>query len=437
MKTAIVCACLMAGLQCATPPTAVGQNGSWTVYDTRSSDICGNNISALAADAKGVWAGTYQGLCHMSGTSWMDYSMFNQKLKDQSVNCLTLDDHGILWVGTDDYGVIEWDGTNWTEHSDITHKLKMKFVKEIVKDKDGVKWIGLTLVGVVSYDGHNWEKYTPDDSELLSDFVLDLAVDRANRKWITTNGGVSVFNGSRWTGYTSANSGLPDDIVPAIVIDKDNVKWFGTLGGLARFDGQHWTVWTSRNSPLPSDQVNDIAIDENGLLWIATSAGAAVFDGLDQWVSFTSKNSLIPAGNIYKVACNGRGTVWFGNDARGLAKLTGFKMPAKNTSHNPALQQGTAVADNGDTRSSSRNFSSEPSDEKVRIIPHLDEGYITISMESPVALVSFINASGKVVKTTENYMNNQHIKINRLPKGMYTVSVKTERGERKIKFNLK
>ena len=48
-----------------------------------------------------------------------------------------------------------------------------------------------------------------------------------------------------------------------------------------------------------------------------------------------------------------------------------------------------------------------------------------------------INKNGKVVKTAENYKNNQRIKINRMPKGMYTVSVKTVRGEKKIKFNLK
>ena len=411
---------------------AEAQNGSWTVYDTRSSDICGNNISAIAADAKGVWAGTYQGLCRMTGASWMDYSMFNEKLKDQSVNCLMIDARGILWIGTDDHGVIEWDGTNWTEHTDVTRRLKMKFVKEIVIDQDGLVWIGVTLGGLVTYDGNNWDKYTPDDCELLSDFVLDIAVDRANRKWVTTNAGISVFNGTRWTSYTTSNSGLPDNIVPAIVIDKDNVKWFGTLSGLVRYDGSKWTVWDTRNSPLPSDQVNDIAIDENGLLWIATNGGAAVFDGVDNWVTFTSKNSLIPAGNIYKVACNGKGTVWFGNDAKGLAKLSGFRMPTRDlaTNDNPATNHSS-------NQSVQEPANVGPSDEKVRINPHLEDGYITISFESPSATVTFINKDGKVVKTAENYTNNQRIKINRMPRGMYTVSVKTVRGEKKIKFNLK
>ena len=413
------------------------QNGTWSIYDTRSSDICGNNISALAADNKGVWAGTYQGLCRLAGASWMDYSMFNDKLKDQSVNCLMVDARGVLWIGTDDYGVIEWDGTNWTEHNDVTRRLKMKFVKEIVIDQDGVTWIGVTLGGLVSYDGNNWEKYTPDDCDLLSDFVLDLAVDRANRKWITTNAGISVYNGTRWTSYTSGNSGLPDDIVPAIVIDKQNVKWFGTLGGLTRYDGQKWTVWNTKNSPLPSDQVNDIAIDENGLLWIATSKGAAVFDGVDNWVAFTPKNNQIPEGNIYKVAVDSRGNAWFGNDTKGLAKLSGFRMPTREVASATSGQQSNNDNETSDTRHGNIMDNPGPGDQHVRINPHLDEGYITISFESPIANIAFINSNGKVVKNVEGYTNNQRIKINRLPKGMYTVSVKTERGEKKIKFNLK
>ena len=411
--------------------TVSAQNGSWTVYDTRTSDICGNNISALTADRGGVWAGTYQGLCRLKGANWMDFSMFNEKLKNQSVNCLTVDSRGILWIGTDDHGVIEWDGTTWTEHNDVTRRLKMKFVKEIVFDQDGVAWIGVTLGGIISFDGNNWDKYTPADCGLLSDFVLDIAVDRANRKWITTNAGVSVFNGSRWTSHTSGNSGLPDDIVPAIAIDKQNVKWFGTLGGLARYDGQRWTVWNTRNSPLPSDQVNDIAIDDDGLLWLATSEGAAVFDGVENWVVFTSKNSGIPAGNIYKVANDDRGNHWFGNDVKGLAKLSGFRMPQKASAeeHSPSTTNKESVRNEAETPG--------PGDEHVRINPHLAEGYITISIESPSATITFTNGNGKVVKTVNDYTDNQHIKINRLPKGMYTVGVKTRRGERKIKFNLK
>ena len=97
-------------------------NGTWTIYDTRTSDIGGNNVSAMVPDNRGIWVGTYQGLSRLKGGSWMDYSMFNEKLKDQSVNCLMLDKRGVIWIGTDDYGVIEFDGTHWTEHNAETRR---------------------------------------------------------------------------------------------------------------------------------------------------------------------------------------------------------------------------------------------------------------------------------------------------------------------------
>ena len=241
-----------------------------------------------------------------------------------------------------------------------------------------------------------------------------------------------MFNDRSWTSYTSRDSGLPDDIVPAIAIDKNNMKWFGTLSGLASFDGENWQVWNTQNSPLPDNQINDIDIDDDGLMWIATASGAAVFDGVDRWVVFTSKNSPLPQGNIYKVRSDKRGNHWFGNDARGLAKLSGFRMPEK------------AVAQNNNSRGSQSGASQPtddtpagPGEENVRINPHLEDGYVTISIGSPSATVTFVNKEGKTVKTIPTYKNGQKINIRNMQKGMYTVIVKTVRGERKIKFNLK
>ena len=425
---AAAAALLMAAVQ---PGSNVlqAQNGFWQVYDQQNSGIASNSIAALSATSQGVWVGTFQGLARLEGSRWIDYAQFNEKLKGQSINCLMTDQRGVLWVGTDDHGVIEFDGRHWTEYTTETRRLKMKFVKEMVQDKDGTYWIGVTLGGLVSYDGYTWEKYTPDDCELLSDFVLDIAVDRANRKWVTTNEGVSVYNDRNWVNYTVENSGLPSNIVPSVVIDKNNIKWFGTLGGLVRFDGENWSTWNTSNSPLPSNQINDIVVDGEGLLWMATGGGAAVFDGVDRWVVFTSKNSMLPAGNIYTVATDNGGTVWFGSDSKGLARLTGFTMPEKDM---------TAVS----PEASPEKKAAEPakplvSDENVRINAYLSDGYITIDFESPVATVVFYNRNGKSVRTVTDYKKGQKIAINRMQKGMYTVGVNTVRGERKIKFNLK
>ena len=156
----------------------------------------------------------------------------------------------------------------------------------------------------------------------------------------------------------------------------------------------------------------------------------AVFDGVDRWAVFTAKNSPLPAGNVYKVANDNRGNHWFGNDSRGLARLSGFVMPEK----------GAVAEERKSGKTEERKGQTEQAmagDERVRINPHLQEGYITISIESSQANITFTNSQGKVVKTVNGYKNNQHISIKKMPKGMYMVGVKTVRGEKKIKFNLK
>ena len=81
---------------------ATAQNGAWTLFDTRTSDIGGNNIAAIAPDSKGVWVGTYQGLSRLNGGTWTDYSMFNEKLKDQSINCMMTDNRGVWGIPADE-----------------------------------------------------------------------------------------------------------------------------------------------------------------------------------------------------------------------------------------------------------------------------------------------------------------------------------------------
>ena len=232
-------------------------NGTWTVYDTRNSDICGNNISALAADNKGVWAGTYQGLCRLGGAAWMDYSMFNDKLKDQSVNCLMVDARGVLWIGTDDYGVIEWDGTNWTEHTDVTRRLKMKFVKEIVIDQDGVTWIGVTLGGLVTYDGSNWTwAFAEHEWDYIGNAPGNASLT-VSEPFISENGTVDLFGwvgkSSTWTGVnmfgitSSAYESLTiTDGYGNVVGEAMKAEWNSTnLGSITRGGTYAWRTLTA------------------------------------------------------------------------------------------------------------------------------------------------------------------------------------------------
>ena len=466
--------------------TSFGQPKYWERFTIKNSEL-GNNILAMTPDKKNSkWFGTEMGLAKLTGKTWTDFSMFNEKLKNQYINCLTVDSRNVLWIGTDDYGVIEFDGSRWTEHKEQMKKLQMKFISKIAIDRDNVKWIGVTLGGVVRYDGKDWKKYTSSTSELLSDFVLCVAVDGRNRKWIGTNAGLSIFDGNRWESYTVQNSKLPDNIVPAVLIDKDDVKWLATLGGLVRIKGETWTVYNTSNSPLPANQVNDLAFDPSGALWIVTDNGAALFDGKQGWHVYTAKNSILPKGIHRRVMVDGQGNKWFGSEAQGVTRLSAHPVmgrivddrgkPVRGISVSAGQQTATTDADGyyylevgqgsgvaitpademrnfqppainltavdgvlfgQDFVASSGMEAQGNGSERVVVNPYLDEGYITISMESPVAEVEFVGPDGKSVRKLPQYRNNAKITISKMPRIKYTLYIRTDKGEKKLIFNLK
>ena len=454
----------------------------WNVYNTQNSDINGNTVLALATDRKGAkWIGTSEGLNKFSGNNWTDYAMFNKKLKGQFVNCLTIDKKGILWVGTDDHGVIEFDGTHWKEHETETRRLKMKFIRTIVIDENDVKWIGVTLGGLVRYDNKKWDLYSTKNSTLVSDFILCITIDDQNNKWIGTNAGVSVLDkDGYWKNYTPKNSPLPDNIVPGIAIDKDGVKWMATLNGLCSFDGENWEVYNTSNSRIPSNQVNSLAFDKNGVLWMTTDKGVTAFDG-KFWVTYTTKNSPLPSNVIQNITIDDNNNKWFGTDFYGITCFSGFTIAGRvvddfgqgmkditvqagnqkvktdaQGNYRIDVKNGTAISvkpiiHDQEFTPAEHSFSSvssfqlgknfvvtmpqTASTEKVSIIPHLEEGYISVSFESAVANVEILDDNGESVLTVDQYKKGKRIII---PKDVlakpFHVVIRTKKGIRSIKL---
>ena len=147
------------------------------------------------------------------------------------------------------------------------------------------------------------------------------------------------------------------------------------------------------------------------------------------------------------VTIDRNGNYWFGTEDKGLFCLSGYKMA------NPDEPAQTAQTDSPDpTQPSHDNPStgqqqsdhhntaateSEAQEDRIKLTPNLEEGYLTISMNSPEAQVTFLNAKGEKVRTVPKYRNGSHINISKMKKGTYTVKVKTPNGTRTAKFTLK
>lgn len=470
--------------------SAIGQNSSWSTYTTSNSDIGGNTILALTCDAKNnLWVGTNLGLCKLSGRTWTDYAMFNEKLDKQYVNCLTVDASNNLWIGTDDYGVIKFDGSRWTDYTADTKRLNMKFVRDIAIASSGAPWIGVTLSGLVDGSQSKWTKFTAAESGLLSDFILCLKFDKQGTLWIGTNDGLcSLSPSGKWSSYTTANSKIPANIVPSIALASDGSLWIGTLEGLCHLQNQQWTIYNTSNSSLPGNQVNVVSIDAAGAIWVGTNRGVAVFDGSNDWQIYTASKGKLPSNAIQRMVIDKKGNKWFGTDFAGLTKFAANGIRGRIVDHQgkpiygisvncgsvsattdnegyfyAEIPVGTTnvtikpVIDDGTLQPAERNVASlngfifgqdfihsniitsegGKSGEKITITPYLAEGYITIQLDSPQAEVEFIKSDGISIRTIPAYKNNAKITISKMPKGLYTLRIKTPKGEKNLKFNLK
>ena len=265
-----------------------------------------------------------------------------------------------------------------------------------------------------------------------------MVVDNRDRKWIGTNDGLCVYDGGRWLSYTTKTSKIAHNIVLSIAIDKNNVKWIGTLEGLCRFDGETWKIFNTDNCPMPGNQVNDLVFDKEGHLWMATDGGVAVFDCGERWDTFRAGDKL-PRCMFQNVAIDRFDNIWFGTDEKGLYCLSGYKMaePAVAENNDPATaEEGDDVAVASGDKPGKHQATEDP-DERIKLTPYLEEGYITITMNAAEAEVVFLNSKGEKVRTVPKYRNGAHINIAKMKKGSYTVKVKTPRGTRTAKFTLK
>ncbi|KAB2880549.1 T9SS type A sorting domain-containing protein [bacterium] len=268
-------------------------------------EVLSDDIHCIDIDRKGnKWFGTDLGLSRFDGSTWQTYNFSNSGLPANDIRAIALDRQDNLWLSvrwpwgyyeydepyifngdTLEGGLAHFDGENWTVYNKHNSDLPSLRIDAIHVDKNGIVWIGTQDAGLVKFDGSTFSSYAPSNSL----FVSTIASDPSGVLWIGTNVGISVWDQKNWTSYTVNNSGLNSNAIRKIVIDKKNTKWIATGAGLVSFDGSKWTAYGSTNSPMTSIDIRSVEIDYNDRIWIATQGIAhelICFDG-ENWTKYT------------------------------------------------------------------------------------------------------------------------------------------------------
>jgi ligand-binding sensor domain-containing protein len=336
---------------------------NWTRYDAKAG-LLDENALAVAARNTNIWVGTQEkGLFKFDGITWSNYTIANSKIPSNTVQNLTFDATGKLWLATDK-GIAAFDEAQFTAYNKSNSGIPFENITKIAIDNQGVKWMTAANEGVIAFDGNTWKTYNTKNSSLKSNDIHSLTTDAQGATWVGYDGalakilggnvtifptteasipsndlryvgqdptgniwvgtfdkGASRLDGAKWVTYNQSNSTITSNYVQSFQTDKSGAYWFGTNNGASKLNGNTWTQYNSFNG-LVSYYVKDMLRDAKNDLWLATHDGISKWDGV-KFTNFTTKDGLIN-NKVDKIALDATGNLWFATNG-GLSKYDGIK----------------------------------------------------------------------------------------------------------------
>jgi len=254
-------------------------------------------------------------------------------LPQNTIQTVTLDTRGTLWIGTQD-GAASYDGQRWVA-VDMPDHTRSNFVRAIRGAADGSLWFGTQSGGLHRLADGRWT--TPLDPVKYPAFTRINALLTLPAPGVTSvlwagshDGGIACLEGDTVT-VLDTSAGLPSNRIWGLATTTDDAGrttvWAGTDRGLARLlpGERHFSVTPG----FPTASVNSVLGTRDAAgrptLWVGTyGAGVArLRDGAWEWL--TTANGL-PNDFITSMAggtSEGKSVVWIGTDGGGVARLSG------------------------------------------------------------------------------------------------------------------
>ncbi len=225
----------------------------------------------------------------------IDKISLEEGLSDGYILCMTQDEEGYMWFGTE-WGLNKYDGNTITsykvgspENNSISHN---GINKLLVDTAQNLIWIGTKGAGLNTYN-YKTQKFfhfplhTNDPNATRANGITDICYDINGDLWLSTyRAGLRKLDRKTHTirNIELKNPALPD--VYRIWCIEDDLKGNLYVGhwqsGLSIYSIKDKTTKNFQHIPgdpesLPGNIVDDICFDTRGNIWIGTYGGLAIY----------------------------------------------------------------------------------------------------------------------------------------------------------------
>ncbi len=256
-----------------------------------------------------------------------------------------LDRNGIIWLATQQRGIIRWDSkagraTNYHYEKDNPQSLSGNFIETVYTDREGTLWVGSNANGLNLYNPllRKFKLVNRDSRPAgLSDNMIyalySAPYHGRDHIWVGTDkGGLNLFEPAtgRITVFQPDPSRpytIPGASVRAIYRDREQNHWIGLAeDGLARFDprnGRFYSVPSMK--PFSIRTIGEDSLSNGRFLWIGTS-GSGLFR-LDvasgDVVNYAAdvKDSPFNSNDVRAWLTDRNGICWIGTFDNGLQRF--------------------------------------------------------------------------------------------------------------------
>ncbi len=232
-----------------------------------------------------------------------------RQVGNSSINAISEDNNGNLWVGTGNAGIYVFENQNdqlvLTESKGMSAFVSLSsHITTFYLDDNNTMWVGSAKLGIAYTDvcSPRFNVVSKDEFEDVSALLFD----KSGNLWIGYDGGgVSRRAPSGvMTHYSALSNQLPSNIVTSLGQLADGSLLVGTYGcGIAKWDGTRFQPFRPDCADLR--YVKAMTIDKHGNLWVATVDRGVVRVGKDGKADlFNSANSALVSNGVLSLACD-------------------------------------------------------------------------------------------------------------------------------------